>query len=626
MVLPTVLTIPACGGCSCSWGGCLEQTGCKPAAKKANSVLRAVTFPARFAVLAGSLAALIGPIGPALGQQVIERPDLPQPERFPGRIQLADKDYGEADPTPLGVDLAGIRLIGQDENVEARAAPGITIGAVPNAPEAELLAALKPFLSEPLSLALVTEIQAAVARTWSRTGYPFVSVTVPPQEITTGVLQLRVIEARLGDVRAEGSLVGTGDRLVGAVRSPRGGRIDAAGVDEDVRWMNRHGNRRVEAVFAAGDGDAESDLVLKVTDEKRWSAFAGWSNTGSSATGVDRYFVGAVGWIPEWNDVTISYQLTGSSSLWSHLDRIVPRTGDFPSYLGHAGRIVIPTGARQSLEISPTFIASRENIDPLLAQETEILELPVSYRMALSEIVPGLYMGDIHAGVEFKRLHRNSLFAGTVVARGEADLFQITAGWSHVFFDRYGRTAIDLGVKINPGGVMAGNDAATWNAFTGGRISDMTYAYLTADMVRQTVLPGGLVLSHHLTGQLAGQPLPDPERFQLGGYQAARGYRIDDGSVDSGLVLRNELRLPPVSLVGALGVEDTLSSYLFLDVAHGRDLSLRHSTTLASLGAGIDHDVGGHLSIGLAAGVALADAALTRRGDVAVHARVVGAF
>lgn len=503
---------------------------------------------ASLAVLVAVSCLVAGVSSPAFAQQAIERHAPPERPRLGDNLVIFDPNYGSSDTSPLGVDLVGIRLIGPGEKAGAAAA-GISIGTVANAPDAALRAVLQPYLSKPLSHALIAQIQSAIARAWREAGYPFISVTVPPQEITAGILNLRVVEARFGSVMTEGNRLSDAERLAQAVRTERGGRIDAAGLEEDIRWMNRRGIRRVEGIFAPGQKPGESDLVLRVDSEKRWTAFGGWSNTGSRATGIDRYFLGGAVWLPELNDLTASYQLTGSGGFWSDPGRIALRTGDYPSYLGHAARIALPTSARQAIEFAPSFVATRETPDALVAFETDTVELPLSYRLAVSDIVPGFHFGDVAFGAEYTRMRRSSFFGGAAVVRGEAELFQLTAAWSHIFSDRHGRTAVDLGLTANPGGVVSGNTAARWGAFSGGRVDDVTYTYASLDVLRQTLLPGNFMLSHHLGGQISGNSLPDTERLQLGGQHAVRGYGIEDGTGDSGFVLRNELRLPPVSLV-----------------------------------------------------------------------------
>jgi hemolysin activation/secretion protein len=576
----------------------------------------------------GLLAAVLSYAIPAAAQVAIER-NLPPPvERQGASITIKDGDIGSTDETPLGVDVAGILLIGAADGIGAAAGPGVTIANVENAPSEALHAALARFVGRPLTLALITDIQTAVTEVWRDSGYPFVSVTIPPQEITTGILTLRVIEFRAGNVTVAGAQGGHADRIRRSVRAEKGDRLNAREMTEDLNWLNRVGQRRVAAVFSPGVGIGASDLALEVTHGRNPGFYAGWTNNGARATGLHRIFVGTSFWVPSLNDLSFTYQLTGSLDLWGNPARIIPVTGNYPGYVSHSARIALPTWPRQALEISPNFVATREMTNAFIAIENTTFEIPVIYRTAVSNIVPGLFAGDIYFGVEFKKLYRNTFFSGVNVGYGEAGVFQIVFGWAHGIEDRLGRTDFDISVRGNPGGVVGGNTSANWATFSSGRVTNVNYFYARADIARSTRLPGDFSMHNRLFGVISGQPLPDTERLGLGGLGATRGYGVDDATVDAGLVFRNELRFPTFSPLGSsgLGVDDSLSAFVFGDLGYGVNLATGAATTIGSVGAGFDYVIGGHFNATVLAGYALANAGLTRAGDIHVQAQLTGSY
>ena len=591
-----------------------------PANKNAGTATRLGALGLLGTICLGSL--------PAFSLDAIERNVPAAPERRSASITIDNGDAGSSDETPFGVSVAGIVLIGSHGSVAGGGA-GITVANVDNAPSATLEARLAPFLGQPLSLALISRIQTEVVSAWRDGGYPFVSVTIPPQEITAGVLTLRVIEFRAGNVTVTGAEGRHADRIRRSVRAGKGDRLNARELNEDLNWLNRVGRRNVSAVFSPGDETGVSDLELAVTNGNNPGFFAGWTNNGARATGLHRIFAGTSFWVPALNDLTFTYQLTGSLDLWANPRRIIPVTGDYPGYVSHSARIVLPTAPRQALEITPNFVATREMASATIAIENTTFEIPVIYRTALSNVVPGFFAGDIYGGVEFKKLYRNTFFSGAFAGFGEAGVFQLVLGWAHGIEDRHGRTDFDFSIRLNPGGVVGGNTSANWATFSSGRVTSANYAYLRGDISRQTRLPKNYIWVSRLFGVLAGQALPDTERLGLGGLGAVRGYGVDDATVDTGLVWRNELRFPTFSVLGSagnLGVNDALSAFVFGDFGYGVNLATGAATTIGSIGAGFDYTVGGHLSATLVAGYALANAALTRAGDVRIQAQVTGTY
>ncbi|KPL68496.1 hypothetical protein SZ64_10500 [Erythrobacter sp. SG61-1L] len=565
--------------------------------------------------------------------QVIER-NLPPPAQGDGGVVLAPEQLGASrDATPLGVTVSGIRLIGPKEQVEASPPTGVTISAI-GAMSAERVAGpLSNYIGQPLSAKLIGDMQAAIARVYREAGYPFVAITLPVQEVTSGVVQLQVSEFRYGKVTTNGAKAGSEDGVLSQVRTADGGRIRADLLEEDLDWLNRYPYRSVQGVFSPGDQAGETALTLEVAPRKPWEIFAGWSNTGTGATGRQRYFAGFGAGMPSLGNSFLSYQATGSDDFWSAPGSIASGASS-PRYFSQAARLVMPLAARQSLEIAPNYVATRQNGDPAtFAFTNEVLEIPVIYRTALSNILPGTYLGDLMIGAVGRHVSRRSYFDGTDIGGANADQFELVFGWAMNRADAHGRTTVLARVVGNPGGVLGGNSAANWNAYSSGRVDRANYAYATLDLGRLTRLPGGLAYVTQFSGLLGTRTLPDTSQLAIGGMSATRGYVLEDASVDRGFYWRNEVCLPSFSLFGrnmAGGFKDDLSPYGFLDLGfgynYGYDGLLGHveaeKSSLAGIGAGLDYRHGSHVQASLAAGHALSSARETRAGDWTVQARL----
>lgn len=591
-------------------------------------------LPTPLRALPVTLAALL--VAPPAGAQMIapvER-NLPPVISGQGRLLVGPQDLaGSPDDSPLGVTLSGISLIGTRETVATRPGRGISIGAVGEIDRAALTRALTPFLGQPLSRKRISDIQAAIASAYRAAGYPFVSVTLPPQEVTGGVLTLRVVEFRTGAVQVSGAEPGAQADIASRVRTAPGQRIAVDALEEDLDWLNRSPYRSVNGVFSPGDDLGLSTLTLEVTPLKPWQVFGGWSNTGTHTTGFDRYFAGIGAALPGLPDSFVSYQLTGSDNFWSDPGSVGSGPQQ-PSYYSQAGRLVLSTGARQNLEIVPSYVATRQNaLGDAFAYDNETLEIPVYYRTALSNLVPGLYAGDLILGASAKTVSRTSYFTGENLGGASADLFELIAGWSVSRSDPYGTTGLDLKLIGNPGAVLGGNSDALWTTYSGGRVTDVTYVYGTGALNRVTRLPIGFSWISNLSGTAAGQPLPDTEQLSLGGLFATRGYTLDDATVDTGVVWRNELRTPTFGLLSAHGVpraSDQLSPYAFLDMSWGRTYAYESLVGpvpqtdygLAAVGLGADYVLNRAITATLVGGVALTDAIYTQAGDITFQARV----
>lgn len=568
--------------------------------------------------VASGIGALALMAASAHAQGVLERHPVAVPPGNAAPITIDAATYGSNDTKPYGVNLSGVSLIGETDAVATRPANGISVSLAPitegkDAIRPALEQALRPFLGKPLSAHEIAALQAAVAGVYRSFGLPFVSVTAPPQEITSGVVQLRVIAFHLGQASVSGAGADEAAIMAG-VRAKPGEAIDARQLSEDLDWLNRTPYRHVGAVFSPGEATALTNLSLGVGEQKPWSLSAGWSNSGSSATGLQRYSLGAGLFLPSLNGTTLSVLVTGGTNFWSDPGRIALDGGDYPDYLSEAARIVIPTFARQQIEITPDVVATRQSLDANVSVENLTYELPIYYRSAVSNILPGHYWGDIYGGVELKGLQRDVYYDGVKAAAGTAGLMQFAIGWSNTIADPLGQTALDLRLVVNPGSTVSDSSDAAWSSYSNGRVTDASYAYGVVNLTRRTDLPRGFSWIGGVTGVLSDTALPDTEQLALGGSAGSRAYGFSSVAVDRGVIFRNELRLPTENPpLGNLALG--LSPYLFADAAWGENLSTKASSKLVSLGVGLDAAIGENLTAGVTAGRAMTDAGSVQAGD-----------
>jgi hemolysin activation/secretion protein len=461
----------------------------------------------------------------------------------------------------------------------------------------------------------MAEVQAAVATAYREAGRPFVSITLPPQEVSSGVLQLRVIVFKVAGIKVTGAAPESYPQS--RIRLVPGREIDARKLETDLDWANRNPFRQVEAVFGPGKDLGLTDVSIQVTDRKPWQVYAGYANSGTRLTDRNRYYVGASG-APS-ADVFASYQLTGSGNFWAD-DGLFSRPAD-AKYVSQAGRVLTPLGLRTSLEVVGDHVQTNERPNNLFLIKTQTSQASAIVRTALSGLLPPA-VGDLLGGVELKHQLRTTIFDGTPVAEGSADVAQLVVGWNGRWSDNLGTNTLDARFKSNPGGILTGNNSLAWSAFTNGRVTDVRTNLVTLDYGRVTPLPKGLSLKSEVSVLASSKPLPDTERIGLGGIHAVRGYVTEDGAVDQALILRNSLYVSMPSMPSWM--PGALAPFLLADVGWGRDLFSRRDSTLSSVGAGLDFAAGTNFNSKLLAARAMTDGLHTLAGSwrVSVQASV----
>jgi hemolysin activation/secretion protein len=563
--------------------------------------------------------------------QAIERNLPPAEVSQPQEILAPNATPGSQDATPIGPALKGLLLLGPRDGVRTAPVTDVAPGLVPrlNTPEAWSL--LRPYLGKPLSRKLIAEIEATIARFYRQAGYPFVSISTPPQVIGGGVLQVRVVEFRDGTVKVTGVKGRTAERVREGVRLQPGQTVNAPDLSADLDWLNRNPFHHVEAIFSPGDALGRTDLDLQTTQTKPWQVYAGYSNSGSSATGYDRYLLGGqVGGLIGPGSL-LSYQFTASPDFFDDHGKILADT-DHPEYLSHGLRAAIPFAPRQEIEASFDHVESNttsaSSAGPFaIRQDTD--ELSLGYRTSFSNF--SAIPGDLSLGLEAKHEGRTTFFAGVNVLETAEEVYQLYLGWSGVFTDARGRTSIDLTLHDSPGGLSAVNSGQGFDTFSDGRITSASYAYVNLQASRTTRLPKGWTLSQVIIAQYSGSPLPDTEQLGVGGEDLVRGYTLDDGAYDTAIVSRNELRPPafavlPQILPHTWRMPDQLSPFAFVDAASGSENLVHKSAHPISTGLGADYLLGRHLSLNLTGAYALEDGPFTKAGNLMLETKATLTF
>ncbi len=561
-------------------------------------------------------AVAIAPDGSAQAQ-VVERNLPPEPPRRAPAIKIGTDDLLKSDDaTPLGVNVQAIVLIGANAGAkQLGGVKGVDVSQVSGLDAAALREQLTPFVDRPLSRKLIVEVQAAVAAAYRQAGRPFVSVTLPPQEVSSGVLQLRVVLFKVGGVKVTGAAAESYPQS--RIRLVPGQEIDARKLETDLDWANRNPFRQVETVFGPGKDLGLTDVNIQVTDRKPWQVYAGYANSGTRLTDRNRYYVGASG-APS-ADVFASYQLTGSGNFWVD-DGLFNRPDD-AKYVSQAGRVLTRLGLRTSLEVVGDHVLTNERPNNLFRIKTQTSQASAIVRTALSDLLPPA-VGDLLGGVELKQQLRTTIFDGAPVAEGSAEVAQLVVGWNGRWSDNLGTNTLDVRFKSNPGGIHTGNDSLAWSAFTNGRVTDVRTNLVTLDYGRVTPLPKGLSLRSEVSMLASSKPLPDTERIGLGGIHAVRGYVTEDGAFDQAVILRNSLYASMPSMPSWM--PGTLAPFLLADVGWGRDLFSRRDSTVSSVGAGLDFAAGTNFNSKLLAARAMTDGLHTPAGSwrVSVQASV----
>ena len=108
------------------------------------------------------------------------------------------------------------------------------------------------YLGQPITLRQLNQLTHDLVVFYREHDHPIVDVLVPEQDISSGVVQVLVLDGKLGRVRAEGNLHFPSELLTNRVRTQPGEAIQGSALFADLKELNQNPFRRVDLVFVRG--------------------------------------------------------------------------------------------------------------------------------------------------------------------------------------------------------------------------------------------------------------------------------------------------------------------------------------------------------------------------------------
>lgn len=486
-------------------------------------------------------------------------PEAAQPAEVlpPVRPESAgDRRARGSDPVLLPA-LKGVVFVDGPFNLKREGAPveaagpsGVDTGDLKDLDSPEFRARVAAYVGRPLRLSDLDEIRE-IARSWYiDRGKPFLDVTAPPQNVTSGVVQIVVTQYRLGEVTVRGANHFSAPVVRRPLTLRTGDYLYLPRIEEELDRLNQNPFLSVNAVFQPGKATGETDLILQASDRTPVRVYAGYNNRGFRQLGLDQFEVG-VNWGNAFGagDV-LSYQFSRAF------------TGRFAA---HSASGVFGIGPRDKLLV----FGSYSTVHPRIAEGFNNVghsgQASVRYSYAMPPL--GKASGSIQAGYDFKFTDNNLEFAGIEIIDSKIEVHQFPITVVLNLPDPLGQTSFSNDLVLSPGHLSARNTDEALGALVPD--AKARYAYNRFAVTRTTQLPKNMTWVIRGAAQVATGNLPNSEQIGGGGAGSARGYYSDTGVGSQGIIINTELRLPPFSPATLVSprnrLNDTLQAGVFYD-------------------------------------------------------------
>ena len=426
--------------------------------------------------------------------------------------------------------------------------------------DASFLAGFAADIGKPMTFGRLAQIRRAVVQRYRDAGQPLVDVYLPEQDVTSGVVRIAVANYRLGKVVARGNRYFPDRLLVGEMPLTSGALIREADVSSGLALLNLNPYRTVDVVYAPGEAEDSTNVVLETQDRLPLRVTAGYDNAGVSQLGRDRVFAG----IDYGNlfglDQEIGYQLTTNTDVFDGNPDI---TGgpNRPRFVAHSFNYSAPLPWLDRVELFGMYAQSTPNVPNSFGQTGISAQLSFRYDWRIAPL--GSWQQQIQLGYDFKRSNNDLEFGGFQVFNSNTHIHQFVVAYDANGRDTLGQASASATVVVSPGYMDGDDNNAAFNTARLGATARYTYLQLSGQ--HDMALPAGFSLSAHGLFQWTPNTLLPSEELGLGGDSSVRGYYPYVVEGDRGWNLQTELRTPPL-IFGPTSV--ALQPFLFLDAGH----------------------------------------------------------
>lgn len=384
---------------------------------------------------------------------------------------------------------------------------------------------------------------------------PFVTIGVPEQDCSSGVVQLVVQESKVGKVSVVGNRWLPAKRVARYFALQPGQPICCDVISKDLNFVNRNPFRRVSVAYAPGAERNTTDVVLEVQDRRPYRFYMGFDNTGVVTTGRQRAFAGF-----SWDQVfgldhTFFYQYTTNYDI----KRFHANTFQYMAMLPRETILNLYGGYS---------VVHADLPNPSRHNKGSSAQASLRYHMPAIPIHG--FTQELIVGFDWKNTNNTMEFVDYAPVFGHTvNLTQFVLGYQWGWDG--GVNSIRSGAEglFSPGRLLPNQTDADFQSLRPGAKSTWIYGVFFFNYRR--ALFRSTSYSFFLRGQWSSAALLPSEQLGIGGYDTVRGYDQRQMNADNGFYLSHEFHSAPFSLLSKKKNPDRMYFLAFLDLGYGTD-------------------------------------------------------
>ena len=437
-------------------------------------------------------------------------------------------------------------------------------------PAATLQAIVAPYTGRALTFNEMTQAAAAVSAYYRAQGYFLASAYLPAQDLSRGVVTLRILEGRVSDLRvvpdASVRLKPASQRRYLDALVKTGQPVSEDQLERALLLTQDLPGMKANASLGPGAALGDTAVDVALSEGPLLSGNIGLDNSSNRYTGRTRLTsavnlndLGGYGGVASLQAAT-----TGAHFNYGRLGYVAP-VGDLGTRIGLAY-------SRLRYELGADFASLNASGTADVSQATVVHPLVRSRNLSVQ----------LRAGYERKRYEN----VANGVQTADKTVSSIPLGYDvSARDDFFGGGTTSVSIEATSGDVDLSRNAGAMAADVAGARTEGRFGRANYQLVRYQRLTDATALLFKLSGQIASKNLEAGEKLSLGGADRVRAYPSGEASGDEGQVLSIEGRY------GLPSIKTELS--LFADYGHVKLNRQVYAGALDPAGPGNSYDLKG---------------------------------
>ena len=436
----------------------------------------------------------------------------------------------------------------------------------------------KPLLNRPATQAELFDLVERMTEALRSAGLLIARATLPPQDLSSGALQINLSGGRLGDAAKQNgwqlnlppNLQGQTPRLLrlAEAAAASGAYIEQASVERGILLLGEQPGINAQARLQPGSAPGSTQAVVDITAQPTTALRVGLDNSGTPATGVARVnaSVQAVNLLNISDQFALLAQASsGTAVVLAYASAPLPGSWGATGARAQLGL----TGLNYQIKTGPGAIAGLQGT----ARQLELsLNYPIVRRVGSS--------ADLALQLQQKALNDDSSAGAIRSRRINALQAAFDSRWQGDAWAADGPAANTASIGLRTGSLDLSRNAADNAADAAGLRTAGSFTSLQYAASREQALPfsgsSQWTAFARLRGQASNKNLDPAEQFSLGGPSGVRGYPAGEASGDSGFIATLEARYNAQSIQG-------LQAFGFIDTGSIRVRSTPGAVPIASI-------------------------------------------